>query len=66
MDLLGFFKGKICFLELKYVNPLKTPPATPDLPNQDRMRPGALRPARGWVAIGCRTRSREGLCGSAQ
>jgi hypothetical protein len=60
MDLLGFFKGKIGFLEKKIRSPLKTTSATPDPPKSDRMLPGPLRPARGWAAIGCRMRSREG------
>jgi hypothetical protein len=60
MDLLGFFREKICFLELKYVNPLKIPSATPDPPKPDRLRLGSLRPTCGWAAIGYRMRSREG------
>jgi hypothetical protein len=33
---------------------------------ESRVRLGTLRPARGWLAIGCRTRSREDPCGSAR
>jgi hypothetical protein len=60
MDLLGFFKRKIGFLEKKIRSLLKTTSATPDPPDPDRMQPGSLQPARGWAAIGCRMRSREG------
>jgi hypothetical protein len=60
MDLLGFFKEKKCFLELKYVYPLKMFPATPDPPKPDPLRSGSPRPACGWAVIGCRMRSREG------
>jgi hypothetical protein len=60
MDLLGFFEGKIGFLEKKIRSSLKTTVATPDPPDPDRMRSGSLRPARGRAAIGCRMRSREG------
>jgi hypothetical protein len=47
MDLLGFFKEKICFLELKYVYPLKISPVTPDPPKPDPLRSGSLRPTCG-------------------
>jgi hypothetical protein len=60
MDLLWFFKEKIYFLELKYVNPFKTAQPHRIPPDPDPMRSALPRPARGWPAIGCRMRSREG------
>jgi hypothetical protein len=66
MDLLGFFKEKKYFLELKFVNPFKMarPHRIPLDP--DPMRSVLPRPARGWPAIGGRRRSRGKPCGLAR
>jgi hypothetical protein len=62
MDLLGLFKERNNFLEIKYVFP-QNPLATLDPPVPDRLRPNALRLACSRAAIGPRTRSRDGRCG---
>jgi hypothetical protein len=47
MDLLGFFKGNICFLKLKYVNPPYSDPAARD----PRIAGAAWHPAaQAWLA----------------
>jgi hypothetical protein len=64
MDLLGFFRGNICFLKLKYVNPpIQTQPH--EIPGS-RVRLGTRRPARGWLAIGRRMGSGRVSCGPAR
>jgi hypothetical protein len=65
MDLLGFFKERNDFLEIKIRYTLLDRLSHTGSPT-DRVWPGFQRPARGWAAIGRRRRSRVEPCSLAR